>query len=135
MSGALYVRQLKLGPMDNFVYLVGQEGAPEVTVVDPAWDLDAIEQAAAQDGKRIVSAFVSHCHHDHINGLPELLRRHDVPVYAQRAEIDFSPRAPPGRWRRAEASFAGRRAGDRPVEGEGGAHPRSHARLAVAVGG
>ncbi len=91
MSGALYVRQLKLGPMDNFVYLIGQDGAPEVTVVDPAWDVDAIERAATEDGKRIVSAFVSHCHGDHINGLPELLKRHDVPVYAQRAEIDFSP--------------------------------------------
>jgi hydroxyacylglutathione hydrolase len=91
MSGELYVRQLKLGPMDNFVYLVGARDAPEVTVVDPAWDVEAIERAAAQDGKQIVSAFVSHCHHDHVNGLPDLLARHDVPVLAQRAELDFSP--------------------------------------------
>jgi glyoxylase-like metal-dependent hydrolase (beta-lactamase superfamily II) len=26
-----------------------------------------------------------------VNGLPELLSRHDVPVYAQRAEVEFSP--------------------------------------------
>lgn len=85
-----YVRQLKLGPMDNFVYLVGPADGPEVVVVDPAWDVPAIEAAAAEDGKKVVGAFVSHSHFDHINGLYELLSRHDVPVYAQGAEVDFS---------------------------------------------
>lgn len=87
---ALYVRQLKLGSMDNFVYLVGPRDSDEVLVVDPAWDVPAIEAALVQDGKRLVGAFVSHCHGDHTNGLPELLKAHDVPVYAQRAEVDFS---------------------------------------------
>ncbi len=86
----LYVRQLALGPMDNFVYLLGAEGAQEVAVIDPAWDVAAIEQAAAEDGKVIRCAIVSHCHRDHTNGLPELLRRNDVPVYAQKAELAFS---------------------------------------------
>jgi glyoxylase-like metal-dependent hydrolase (beta-lactamase superfamily II) len=85
-----YVRQLKLGPMDNFVYLVGAQGSPDVVVVDPAWDVEAIERAVAEDGKRLAGAFVSHCHFDHINGLPDLLLRHDIPVYAQRAEVEFS---------------------------------------------
>ncbi|HEY8211791.1 MAG TPA: MBL fold metallo-hydrolase [Myxococcaceae bacterium] len=87
---SLYVRQLQLGPMENFVYLVGAEGAEEVAAVDPAWDVDAIARAAAEDGKRIACAVVSHCHHDHMNGLPELLRRMDVPVYAQKKELEFS---------------------------------------------
>ena len=87
---SLYVRQLKLGSMDNFVYLVGPKDSAEVLVVDPAWDVPAIEKALVEDGKRLVGAFVSHCHGDHTNGLPELLARHDVPVYAQRAEVDFS---------------------------------------------
>ena len=30
----LYVRQMKLGPMDNFVYLVGAEGARETATVE-----------------------------------------------------------------------------------------------------
>ncbi len=85
-----YVRQLKLGPMDNFVYLVGAEDSPEVLVVDPAWDVPAIEQALVEAGKRLAGVFVSHSHLDHINGLPEVLAAHDVPVYAQRAEVDFS---------------------------------------------
>lgn len=87
---SLYVRQLKLGPMDNFVYLVGPKDSDEVLVVDPAWDVPAIEEALVRDGKRLVGVFVSHCHGDHTNGLPEVLSAHDVPVYAQRAEVDFS---------------------------------------------
>jgi len=87
---ALYVRQLQLGPMENFVYLVGAEGAAEVAVDDPAWDVEAITRAATEDGKRIACAVVSHCHHDHVNGLPELLRRMDVPVHAQKKELEFS---------------------------------------------
>ena len=84
-SMGLYIRQLKLGPMDNFVYLVGAEGASEVAVVDPAWEVEEIEKAASADGKTISCAVVSHCHHDHVNGLPDLLRVRDIPVYAQRA--------------------------------------------------
>jgi hydroxyacylglutathione hydrolase len=86
----LYVRQLKLGTMDNFVYLVGPASSREVLVVDAAWDVPAIERALEEDGKQLVGAFVSHCHGDHTNGLPELLSRHDVPVYAQRSELDYS---------------------------------------------
>lgn len=85
-----YVRQLKLGPMDNFVYLVGPADSDEVLVVDPAWDVDAIERTVKEEGKRLVGAFVSHSHFDHINGLPDLLSRHDIPVYAQREEVQFS---------------------------------------------
>jgi glyoxylase-like metal-dependent hydrolase (beta-lactamase superfamily II)/acyl carrier protein len=90
-DGALYVRQLQLGPMENFVYLVGPRDGDEAVVVDPAWDVDAIEQAAARDHRRLVAAVVSHSHDDHINGLAELLRRRDLPVYAHRDELAFSP--------------------------------------------
>ena len=51
MRQPLYVRQLQLGPMKNFVYLVGAMDSPEVAVVDPAWDVEAIARAVAEDGK------------------------------------------------------------------------------------
>jgi hydroxyacylglutathione hydrolase len=90
-SPPVYVHQFALGPMQNFVYLVGTEGQPEVCVVDPAWDVDAIERTIRAQGKRVAGLLLTHSHKDHINGVAELLRRHDVPVYAQRGEIDFSP--------------------------------------------
>ena len=36
-DGVLYLKQLELGPMQNFVYLVGDPAARQCVVVDPAW--------------------------------------------------------------------------------------------------
>ena len=90
---ALYVRQLKLGPMDNFVYLLGAEGSRETAIVDPAWDVAAAMQAAEEDGRKITHALVSHHHHDHANGLPDVLAQGGIRLYAHRADV---PRLAPG---------------------------------------
>lgn len=80
----LYVRRLELGPMQNFVYLVGPADRPETAVIDPAWDVDAILSAAGEDGRRLTHALVSHRHHDHVNGLAPLLERLDLRVVVHR---------------------------------------------------
>lgn len=81
---------MTLGPMQNFIYLVGAKGSKEVAVVDPAWDVPAIFLEAQAHQKVISAVFVSHHHFDHINGVGDLLARADVPVYVQRAEVDFA---------------------------------------------
>lgn len=83
----IYVRQLLLGPMDNFVYLFGAPGGRECAVVDAAWEVGAILDAARADGRTLTAAFVTHGHDDHVNGLPELVKRLGLPVYAQATEI------------------------------------------------
>jgi glyoxylase-like metal-dependent hydrolase (beta-lactamase superfamily II) len=83
-----YLKQLQLGPMDNFVYLVGDDGGDTCAVVDPAWDVDAIVAAAAADGRRLTHALVTHHHGDHTNGLIPLLERQAIRVVVQRAELD-----------------------------------------------
>jgi len=84
---ALYVRQLKLGPMENFVYLVGAEGARETAIVDPAWDVEAAQAAAGADGRSLTHALVSHHHFDHVNGLPQALALGGIRVFAHRADV------------------------------------------------
>jgi hydroxyacylglutathione hydrolase len=89
---SLYVRQLQLGPMQNFVYLLGAAGARETAVIDPAWDVPAILAAAQADGRELTHALLTHHHGDHVNGVESL--REAVPaldVVAQRAEL---PRLP-----------------------------------------
>lgn len=84
-----YLRQLALGPAKNFVYLVGAADGPETAVVDPAWDVPAITQALAADSRRLSAVLLTHHHRDHTNGVLEVLSGHDVPVYAQAAELPF----------------------------------------------
>src|SRR5438128_12393507 len=87
MVNRLYVRQLKLGPMDNFVYLVGAADARETAVVDAAWDVAAALRAAEEDGRTVTHALVSHHHFDHVNGLPEVLAHGGIRVVAHGADV------------------------------------------------
>ncbi len=83
---SLYFRQLELGPMQNFIYLIGDPATREAAVIDPGWEVPKILKAAEQDGYRLTKAFVTHHHFDHVNGLDELLAATDIPVYAHRSD-------------------------------------------------
>ena len=101
-GGELYLRQMELGPMQNFVYLVGDREAGECVVVDPAWEIDTIVRTAEADGIRITGALVTHTHQDHVGGsladwgmpgripgVEELLGQVRAKVYVHRAEREF----------------------------------------------
>ena len=42
MSEDLYLEQLKLVPMENFIYILGSKSTREVTLIDPAWEIDLL---------------------------------------------------------------------------------------------
>ncbi len=82
----LYLRQLELGPLQNFVYLIGCPQTHEAAVVDPAWDVPKILETARQDGMRINRIIITHAHFDHINGVNELLAATDAKVSVHKRE-------------------------------------------------
>jgi len=93
----VYLKQLQLGPMKNFVYLLGSRSARQCYAVDPAWDIDAVLAAAQADNMTIVGALVTHYHPDHcgghlwghdIEGVAELTGKIGGPVYAHVDEVD-----------------------------------------------
>jgi hydroxyacylglutathione hydrolase len=85
----LYLKQMELGPMENFVYLVGSKKTREVFVVDPAWQVDTVLRAAKEQDLKIVGALVSHYHFDHTNGIEELLEAVNVPVYVNKKDLPY----------------------------------------------
>jgi len=94
----LYFRQIEIGPMQNFTYLIGDPISREAAVVDAAWDIPAIVRVAAQDGFTITKALVTHYHQDHlggdfsgfhIQGAAELLEHVKAKVYINKAEAPF----------------------------------------------
>jgi hydroxyacylglutathione hydrolase len=98
MSETLYLKQMELGPMQNFVYLIGDPATRECIVVDPAWEIDTILATAAGDGMRIKGVLVTHTHQDHVGGhlfgfdipgVEELLEQVPAKVYVHTAEREF----------------------------------------------
>src|SRR3989440_8906690 len=103
-ENTIYLKQMELGPMQNFVYLVGDPVARQCVVVDPAWEIDTIVDTAAADDMTIIGALVTHTHQDHVGGslaswgmpgriagVEELLARVKAKVYVHKAEREFLP--------------------------------------------
>lgn len=80
---------LELGPMENIVYLIHDHASQRAAVVDPAWDVPRILRLAEQQGVRITDILLTHSHHDHINGLEELLASADAQLHLLKAEAKF----------------------------------------------
>ncbi len=85
----LILKQMELGPLNNFLYFIGDAQTKEIAVVDPAWDVEFLCSQAEKEDLVITSIFLTHGHPDHVNGLDEILSRHNVPAYISKHEADF----------------------------------------------
>jgi hydroxyacylglutathione hydrolase len=98
MDNRLYFKQIEIGPMQNYVYLIGSTETRKAAVVDAAWDIDKILRVAAQDEMEITHALVTHTHPDHVGGgfagmeiagATELLEKCKAKVVVHKAEAEF----------------------------------------------
>jgi len=85
----LYFKQIPVGYMGNFVYLIGDKKKKECAVVDPAWDVDAILKTAEKDGMKVVAGILTHTHFDHSNGVEDLVQKTGVKIYVHENEAKF----------------------------------------------
>jgi hydroxyacylglutathione hydrolase len=68
------IAQFEIGDMQNFVYLVLDWKTREAAIVDPQKDLSAPLKALREHGFKLTRVLLTHTHHDHIAGVPELAR-------------------------------------------------------------
>jgi len=85
-KSSLVIKQYEIGPLNNFLYLLGDESTKEMAMVDPAWDVPFLCEEVKKMGFKITKVFLTHAHPDHVNGLDELLSYHNVPVYISKYE-------------------------------------------------
>lgn len=83
------IHALELGPMENFVYLIEDKASKRAAVVDPAWDVPAVLRLAKKRGVTITDILLTHSHHDHINGIQDVLDQHDAQLHLLKAESQF----------------------------------------------
>lgn len=97
-EASIYFKQIEIGPMQNFAYVIGDPVSREALVIDAAWDIPGLLQLVEQDGYTISKALVTHYHQDHlggdfsgqhIQGAAELLEKVKAKVYIHKAEAEF----------------------------------------------
>jgi len=87
--GRMILKQAEIGPMMNFVYLIGCQETREAGVVDPAWDAPAIMRMAQASNLNIRHVLLTHGHPDHVNALEPLLEATDARVYIHKDEVEY----------------------------------------------
>ncbi len=85
----LILKQFEIGPLQNFLYFLGDAQSKEIAIVDPAWDVEFLCEEADKNGYKIKAVFLTHGHPDHVNGLNAILKIHDVPAYISKHEAVF----------------------------------------------
>lgn len=86
MPQELIFKQMEIGPLQNFLYFIGDAKSKEIAVIDPAWDVNFLCKEADKNGYKITAVFLTHGHPDHVNGLEDMLKRHNVLAYISKHE-------------------------------------------------
>ena len=89
----MIVKQLGMGPLDNFSYLVGCEETHKAMVIDPGSDVDRILAEADRAGLKIEKIVNTHAHGDHTAGNDRLKARTGAQIIIHDLDAGGYPRA------------------------------------------
>lgn len=68
---------------DNYIWLMRQDDATRIAVVDPG-DADPVIELIEREGLTLEAILITHHHHDHTGGLAELKQRYSPHVFGPR---------------------------------------------------
>lgn len=89
----MVIKQIPMGYMDNFSYLVGCERTRKALVIDPAPSVQRILSAADKEKLKIEKIVNTHGHGDHTAGNAELKRLTEASVIIHCQDADRYPQA------------------------------------------
>jgi len=76
------VAQFEIGDYKNFVYLILDWVTHEAAIVDPQFNLSIPLRLLQDHGFKLSAILLTHSHHDHVAGVPELIRKFPlIPIY------------------------------------------------------
>jgi glyoxylase-like metal-dependent hydrolase (beta-lactamase superfamily II) len=68
-------RQIPVGTLQNFSYIIGDEETKTGAIVDPAWETDKLLKLSQQMGLKIHYVINTHSHNDHVQGNEQVAKR------------------------------------------------------------
>lgn len=85
------IHQLKLSFsfIINYTYIIVDISTREAAIVDPAWDIETIDEMLSMTGARLTTILITHSHFDHVNLVEPLIRKFDSQAYMSLKEIEF----------------------------------------------
>ncbi len=93
----LIVKQIPVGTMANFVYLLVDEGSGEAMLIDSGWETGPIEKEVSDLKARVKFAVATHEHFDHVSTINEIAARLGAKVVAhENSPIDCDVRVRDG---------------------------------------
>ncbi len=85
------IKQLEIGPMGNFAYIVGDETTKKCCIIDPGFDVENIIEEANNLGLSIDKILLTHGHYDHAKGAQKLSKETNAKIFVHKDEpLDFS---------------------------------------------
>jgi len=85
----MIVRQLEVGRLAVFCYIIGCEKTKHAALIDPAADADRILAEVTSLGLTIDCIINTHAHPDHISGNADIVERTHAPIIIHEAEASW----------------------------------------------
>ncbi len=82
------VVQIEVGLLQNFCEILACSDTREAAVLDPAWEVDRLLREARALGLRITQVLITHGHHDHVEGIAEMVQHTGASIVVNAREID-----------------------------------------------
>ena len=84
----MFFKQVRVGPMQNFSYIIADEQTKEAAVIDAGWETDKLIDIAKKEKLEIKKIILTHSHYDHIQKANELAAKTKPIIYFHELEFD-----------------------------------------------
>lgn len=78
--------QIKLGPMDNFSYIISDDKTKEAAVIDPGWEADKILKKIMQHNLKLKYILITHAHFDHSQEVEKIKEKTNAEIVCNQNE-------------------------------------------------
>lgn len=85
----MIVKTIEAGPLMANCYILFDENAKEVAVMDPGGNANEISSEIEKLQADVKYIILTHGHFDHVGGVSDLIKKYDVPVYISKIDKEY----------------------------------------------